>query len=206
MHGKLLFAALTTAILVAMFAGTASANRSFSVEPGGAITGTAPVTFTGLPSGRRVTSTVTLRGNLHRTISKVEGSLVGTITDCRVALGEAGFIFIRVRIDCNLTVPWHVRYVGFAGSLPSITSIRLLVLNVSFRIADLAGPAQIDCLYQGNIPAIARVVSGRIGEIQIDETATVPTTTPEGRECEEASEGNLRGTFAIEPRQNLRLI
>lgn len=206
LHGKLLLAALTSALVLAVLASTATASRGISVAPSGALQGTAGVTFTSTPAGRSFTSLVTLRGSLHRTIAKTVGALVGLITDCRSTLGEAGLIFIRIEVRCELTLPWHVRYVSFAGTLPNIVSVTLLALGVGFRIRDLAGGGTINCLYGGNVGAIT-VGGTRVTGIRIGEEA-VPTTTPENSTCEreENNSGILRGTFTLDRTQTLTLL
>lgn len=206
LYGKLLLAALTSAVMLAVLASTASANRGIQFEPSGAVQGTAGLTWTSSPAGRRFTSLVTLRGSLHRTIAKTVGALAGVITDCRSTLGEAGLIFIRIEHRCELTLPWHVRYVSFNGTLPNIVSGTLMVLNIGFRHRDLAGGGTIDCLYGGNVAAITqggtRVTGVRVGE------EAVPTTTPENASCEanENASGRFSGTFTLDRTQTMRLI
>ena len=202
--GKLLLAALTSALLLTAIASSASASRAFEARPAGAITGTAPVTFA---SGeQRVTSLVTLTGELERTIAKTVGALVGRITGCVSTLGETG-TGVRVRIKCDLSLPWHVRYVSFAGTLPNITSITVLVLDVSFLLRDLLGGIAINCLYLGDVPALVVVgAGGGVERIRIIEES-VRAVEHEGRPaCTENPEGTLTGTFVITPRQTVALL
>jgi hypothetical protein len=76
---------------------------------------------------------ITVEGSFHqRTIVKTAGTLTGFIT--RAALrspcrrGEATLL--------TETLPWHIQYSGFAGTLPSITSIRASIVGVAFRIRE----------------------------------------------------------------------
>jgi hypothetical protein len=203
MHSKLLLAAVTSALLLALVASTATALRSLEASPAGAITATAPVTFT---SGTNVTSSVTLTGELHRNIPKTRGALAGFIRGCTSTLGTA-FGFVRIAITCALTLPWHVRFDSFTGTLPRIATIKLIVLNVSFLLRNLPNGELLNCLYQGDQPAIARVnAANEITEIQIDETAVLNTTTPRQTGCEENRTGSLRGTFRLAAAQRVRLI
>ncbi|MGB2709974.1 MAG: hypothetical protein WBC33_00535, partial [Conexibacter sp.] len=133
-HGKLLLATAASALLLAVLTSTASANRGVQFEPAGAVQGTAGVTWTTSPDSRIFTGLVTLRGSLHRTIAKTTGSLAGLITDCRTALGEVGLIFIRIEGRCELTLPWHVRYVGFTGTLPNIRESIMTLVGTGFRL------------------------------------------------------------------------
>jgi hypothetical protein len=67
---------------------------------------------------------LTLEGSLHtRTMAKVAGALLGYIT--RVTAAEC------VAAMLTETLPWHVRYEGFSGTLPNIT---LLVVRVRLAI------------------------------------------------------------------------
>jgi len=81
---------------------------------------------------------VTFEGSFHaRTFAKVEGSLVGYLT--RVTTGQ-----------CTLgttllteTLPWHVRYQGFSGTLPEITLIIARIFGVSYRVSTCLGSNEI---------------------------------------------------------------
>jgi hypothetical protein len=74
---------------------------------------------------------LTVEGSLHtRTLPKVIGSLLGYIT--RVDLGACA---IGTATVLTSTLPWHVRYSGFQGTLPNITSIITHVIGASWRIS-----------------------------------------------------------------------
>ncbi|MGB2695821.1 MAG: hypothetical protein WBD55_11645 [Dehalococcoidia bacterium] len=204
-HPKLLLAAMASGVVLAVLASTATANRGVQFEPAGAVQGTAGVTFTSTPAGRRFTSLVTLRGSLHRTIAKTTGSLAGVITDCRSTLGEAGLIFITIEVRCELTLPWHVRYVGFTGTLPNIRESILLLLGIGFRVRDLAGGGTVNCLYAGNVGAITS--QNPIRSVRFGEEA-IPTITPENETCEESenASGIISGAISLDRAQTFRLI
>jgi len=77
---------------------------------------------------------VTLEGTLHSTrIQKVEGRLIGFITVANV-LGSpcrrGGMTILRE------TLPWHLRYIQFFGTLPNITSIVTAFIGAGFRIRE----------------------------------------------------------------------
>ncbi|HEU4702913.1 MAG TPA: hypothetical protein VFS37_10565 [Conexibacter sp.] len=74
----------------------------------------------------------TLEGSFHsRTLAKVAGSLVGYITS--VSLGRC--ISGRATI-LRETLPWHMRYASFSGTLPNITSINATVTGAAFRVQE----------------------------------------------------------------------
>jgi hypothetical protein len=77
---------------------------------------------------------VTLEGSYHsRTISKVAESLLGYIMRALLAssqcTGGSGSVFAT-------TLPWHVRYYSFNGTLPLILTIRTRIVGARFRIND----------------------------------------------------------------------
>jgi hypothetical protein len=75
---------------------------------------------------------VTLEGSFHsRTITKRLGTLIGAITraviDERNCTNGTG----RARTE---TLPWHLTYEGFAGTLPNITTMLALISRFRLNI------------------------------------------------------------------------
>lgn len=197
-------AVLAGMLLLSLCSNAANANRGLQLSSG-RVTGTAAVTFTVGPAGRTVTSLVTLEASLHRTISKSAGTLVGTITNCNSSLAEAGLIFIRVRVNCDLNLPLHIRYVFFTGSLPNIREIRVVILSLTFYLSDLAGASTINCLFRGNLEA--QTLENPIRGFRFDETPGLPVHLPELYGCErESLELRVRGTLRLSSAQILSLI
>ncbi len=94
------------------------------------------------PVGETVRCPVTLEGSLHSsTIAKVVGALIGYIT--RASIISSGCAGGHATILTS-TLPWHVRYRGFAGTLPNITRIETGVIGSSFLVEGTFG---IECLY-----------------------------------------------------------
>jgi hypothetical protein len=74
---------------------------------------------------------VTLDSTLHeRTMIKDLGTLMGYITRAILGTCTGGTATILTS-----TLPWHVRYSDFEGTLPEITSIIVHVIGASFRIS-----------------------------------------------------------------------
>ncbi|MGN6189051.1 MAG: hypothetical protein ACTHOE_09140 [Conexibacter sp.] len=72
---------------------------------------------------------VTLEGSLHsRTIQKVAGTLIGYITRADLGACAAGTATILTE-----TLPWHLRYLSFNGTLPNITRVVSNIIGVAFR-------------------------------------------------------------------------
>lgn len=90
----------------------------------------------------RVRCPVTMEGSFHSaTIAKVIGSLVGYIT--RAAVKNESCTGGNATV-LTATLPWHVTYEGFGGTLPSITSLRVLLVRPAFRLR----VSFIECLSQ----------------------------------------------------------
>jgi hypothetical protein len=131
--------ALVTALLLSAALSTSSArNLSVSNE-------NIRVTWSRLEFQTSVTVRchITLEGRFHsRTIAKVARTLIGLIT--RVDIHEASCTGGRYR---PLNTPWHLTYESFSGTLPNITSVRLLLARFRYELrASLFGiPAT--CFY-----------------------------------------------------------
>lgn len=125
--GTLLLTALCAALLIAVAAASASAGRlSMSNQ-------NLRFTFTEFIMQTEGTTSdlceLTLEGSFHRrTFSKVLETLLGYITRA-----TAGNCTLATTV-LTATLPWHVRYGGFTGSLPNITSITLLVVGFSMNV------------------------------------------------------------------------
>lgn len=81
------------------------------------------------------TCRLTLEGSMHsRTMQKVNGSLVGYITSAILGSCATGAATILQE-----TLPWHMRYAGFQGTLPNITSFIIQTTGLSIRIRETFG-------------------------------------------------------------------
>jgi hypothetical protein len=114
-RSKLMLVGLGATLLLALNIGTAGA-RSLSIFPSQSFR----TTFNDLEFSVgeiRDDCRVTLEGSLHaRTIAKVAGALVGYVT--RVQTGQCSVTETRILTE---TLPWHIRYNSFSGTLPNIT-------------------------------------------------------------------------------------
>ena len=145
-RSKLLLTALTAAFVMAASVGTASAGRLSLAEQGYRAVWT-PLEFTGLGGLLRVRCNVTLRGSFHyRTLLKTR-SLVGYVTEARLTRpctgGEAA-ILNGTEAAPN-TLPWHMTYDSFTGTLPAIRGVRLALVGAAF-VLEVGGFGT--CLYQ----------------------------------------------------------
>ena len=149
--GKIILAMAAASVLLGMLVGTASArNLSASAQ---AITVTW-ARFDLRANFGTVECEVTVEGSFHeRTIAKTSGSLTGYVTGARVSprcrRGEATVL--------TETLPWHVQYDNFTGTLPTITSIRARVIGLAFR----SGLFGISCLSRSALAEPATITFNR---------------------------------------------
>src|SRR5829696_6522811 len=136
--GKVLIMAISTTAVMGLMVGTASANRLAAGSNFLTATWT-DMTFTDSFGGTAVCP-VTLSGSLHsRTITKSVGALVGHINRASVGSCAPGSATIL-----QASLPWHITYRGFLGTLPNIGSVLLNVLGASFRVITTTG---VPCLF-----------------------------------------------------------
>jgi hypothetical protein len=85
---------------------------------------------------------INLEGSFHsRTISKVSGQLIGYITEATVNAHPCprgnmwwlNGVEVVQGITSSNTLPWHVLYLGFRGTLPRIMEIEIALVGAKFR-------------------------------------------------------------------------
>jgi hypothetical protein len=96
-----------------------------------------------------------MEGSFHtQTIRKVEGALLGYISRASNGACRGGSATIT-----QTSLPWHITYEGFRGTLPRITELIVLLRNVNFRDTVLG----VNCGYgrpEDNARGIVNVESG----------------------------------------------
>ena len=159
-YSKGTLAILCASLLLAAAAGPGSArnielsNQSFRIT-------WAPLRFIA-GEGEEICH-VTLEGSFHsRTIAKSLESLIGFITRAQVNRCDSP-------TTTGLGLPWHIRYAGFTGTLPTVTSIRVKLIDVSVRRDSFAS-----CLYRSTA---ARPVLGSIAIAAGEATTFTPDLT-----------------------------
>jgi hypothetical protein len=168
---KALMMTLAAAILLAAATSTATANRLEVSNQG--IRAVFPNLVLGAlgGGGNMLTCPVTLEGTFHsRTFTKVSGALIGYITRARVqeaaCRGSANIPNAKAQV-LQETLPWHVDYLSFNGTLPNPSPV-LGLLNTAFRIFEL--PLGATCLYSGTAKGIFERAAGGEGRLRADET------------------------------------
>jgi hypothetical protein len=136
---------------------------------------------------------VTLEGSFHSsTFAKVTGSLIGLVTRARMQQPCTGGV-VRVlngtETGSTNTLPWHLRYDSFRGSLPAVTAIRLQIVGFGFYFTLM----ETRCLYASTAarPIFATYLPGVEEEI----FRVPPSLSLEGRVSENV--GGCLGTMGV---------
>ncbi len=158
---KLLFAVVGATVLLGALVATASAGRLSSSTQAISATWTR-MDFSG--GFGTVECEVSLAGSLHtRTISKTANTLMGYITEANVnRCARGGATVLRA------TLPWHVTYRAFTGTLPNISAIATNVIGASFQMREPT--FGVTCLARSsasspNIGTYNREAGGRITSV-----------------------------------------
>lgn len=131
---------------------------------------------------------VTLEGSFHSaTMRKVVGSLVGQVY--RAAVGACAYERSWFEPSGLLaeTLPWHVRYTAFAGTLPRISLLTWQIAGFSFW--GVEHNFRIRCLWRAGeatpwtIRATRETTGGALTSVALE--ATVPPLAGEGMFCNE---------------------
>lgn len=128
--GKLAVCVFASTIALAALVGAASANR-LSQSSGTWRATWASVEVSG-GFGTTGHCSLTLEGSVHsRTITKTAGALIGYIT--RASAGPCGAGAATV---LTATLPWHIRYASFSGTLPNISSTSTTIIGFAFQFTE----------------------------------------------------------------------
>src|ERR1044071_9962665 len=123
---KLLLALITAAAILGALTATASA-RTFSTSSQTFRAHFIEFRFVSIVGETRCR--LTLEGSFHsRTIAKVRERIIGYITTARLGACTSGTNSILQE-----SLPWHVTYDSFFGTLPNINSIETYVIGFTFR-------------------------------------------------------------------------
>jgi hypothetical protein len=192
-RSKVLLAALAAAVVLGALASDAGARR-FEVSEQHFRAVFENLKFIGsIGTSFEIVCRTTLEGSFHsRTISKVCGQLIGFITRAFVQRpctggGEVWFLNgseVQEGVTLGQTLPWHIRYDGFAGVLPRITRINIQVISYSLLVFFSLSR----CLYLSNAERPAymefEVIEGQLARLRHDETRSIPLHSTISGICE----------------------
>jgi hypothetical protein len=127
---------------------------------------------------------LTLDGSFHeRTTIKDLGSLVGYLT--RAILGSCTSGTGTVLTE---TLPWHIRYSDFEGTLPEIRSVIAHIVSASWRVRESGG---IACLARSSVTKPAVITFHRDPVTHVISEAGISGRISTGAECL-----GVEGTFS----------
>lgn len=167
---RLTLVALAASVAFAAAVGTASAGR-FSTSNQFIRATWSSLEFT--VASVVVRCPVTLEGSFHsRTIVKVTRALIGAITRATVnqTACREGKVYANNGIETiptigvtENTLPWHLTYESFAGTLPSITRVTLLLARFRWTVDNGIGICRYGRMEDTiSIDANRELVGGRI--------------------------------------------
>jgi hypothetical protein len=184
---KLLLLAIVA--MAAITAGTANAT-TIRASPGGAYTSVSlgRVTFTG--GVITIRCNLTLRGTLATSATASAGTRIGDMSRVEVAGCEGG----TVRSINNL--PYSLTFERLTE-----TGLEFRVNRANFTLSVTIFGIVVDCTYEGNVPALVEIISGRTGLIRIL-TNSLSKTAGSGS-C--PASGSMTGTFGLSPQQTITL-
>jgi hypothetical protein len=164
---RLFLGALTAAIVLSSAVGAASANR-LSLSNNRFRQVWTPLSISNAEAGVTVQCNVTLEGSFHyNTFAKARGLLRGYITKAAFAHpctgGGEAFSTNGVEEEGGgrpfpSTLPWHITYSGFEGTLPNITGVQVNAFLHIWLILPIVGR----CLYEGLIANTLRLSAGTV--------------------------------------------
>jgi hypothetical protein len=188
---KLSLAALSALLILACAVGSASANR-LSISNRNIRATWSRITFAG--AGLTINCPLTIEGSFHSaTISKVRSVLAGFLS--RATVLSASCEGSGTASVPQASLPWHVRYDSFRGTLPSITGIRGAVVGDSFTVN-----IGFACLYISTAAspafAIANLAAGTITGLEAESSAAIPLREG-GFLCPSSGNFSGRGTATV---------
>jgi hypothetical protein len=166
-RAKLLMAALTAALALAMIGGTADALRSLEVGTSTRLTLAGRFTFA--VGEIRIICNLTFDKTLNRAIAKTAAAKVGQVTNlsieaCRAEGGGAERPVWRF-LGLGVGTLWELNYKSFEGTLPTgISGLTFELRNVQMLLQTSIFGVAVGCLYEGTIglkSAVAARVIGR---------------------------------------------
>jgi hypothetical protein len=203
-RSKLLLAAMTATAFMSFAVSGAQARRIFLSNT--RYQAIWPLLTFEIQGQATISCPVTLEGSFHSaTLSKVSGQLIGYVTSAKVRGATLA--------DCNNTgqarvnsetLPWHMRYLSFRGTLPVITGITLQLIGANFNVDPAGELPNCNARTTAANPGvgIANVVNGaeagnRIARtLEADPTRTIPVGG--SFICEIfASNSDFRGTAEV---------
>jgi hypothetical protein len=172
---RLALAALTAAVALAAAVGAAGARR-FELSNQAIRAVWATLELSDLEGHTTVSRCpITLEGSFHaKTLNKVCGQLVGYITEALTRKAGCGAEARSLWWDEGtlVTLPWHIRYNSFTGTLPNITTIKFQIIGAGIKFQNTS------CEYKSEPIAplylVANLTGVTMSSFRFDETVSIP--------------------------------
>jgi hypothetical protein len=194
-RSKLILAALTAALALGALVSAATATRLAVSNQLFRVTWKS-LSFNGGSSFGQVLCPVTIEGTFHsRTIVKSVGALIGFVTSATVASSSCTGGSARVLQE---SLPWHVLYTGFEGTLPKIATLFVSMLGGKFQVHSNLNLQ--NCLYEATAAnpmkgAINRnTSSGAAESLRPNENEPIPISSGNTEPFKCPPNGFLEGT------------
>jgi len=163
-----LLALLIVALTFGITTATASANRLSVSEEDAEMIWPEAEDINFAAGGNNVECSITLLGSFHsRTIRKIANLLVATVSHARIGDCDSGTAII------DAPPPWHVRYVGFTGTLPAISGVTIQLTGPRYTVSDPDTGGV--CLTNAGVPAQSRINVGASGLVTSVTALSTPT-------------------------------
>jgi len=163
-YGKVVLAIVGATVLLGALVGAASAAK-LSTSSMGLRAAFATVRFAG---GFGTTEcAVTMEGSFdERSIQKNIGHLAGLVTRSVLGTCSRGSATLLAA-----TLPWHIRYASFSGTLPNITRVNATIAGIAFQIREPV--FGLTCLASGGTQSLIfnREASGALTTAEIGGTS-----------------------------------
>jgi hypothetical protein len=186
-YSKYLISAALASMVLAALVGSASATRlRVSTQQIRAVW--TPLTFQA--TGATIRCNVTLEGTLHESTFLKSVTLLGYVTRVgvtRPCTGGTAWAYNGSEVNEALrntvlgtSLPWHISYEGFSGSLPEPTSVNLLLTLARFLLRATVFGITILCAYRSEARNNLRgrlliETRGRVTGLRADESASLPS-------------------------------
>jgi len=131
-----------------------------------------------------------MEGSFHSaTIRKVPGALIGVITRSTAQSSACSGGTLTVEVE---SLPWHVRYAGFSGTLPAIRNVEILIVAFKFHFVIAGVPCTTQTTAANPLLGFLNLgASGAITEFSVEEGTTIPLRG--AFPCQIAGSGFFRG-------------
>jgi hypothetical protein len=173
-RSKLILAGLTASLLMGLAVSSATAGR-LSVSNTRFRVTWASLNLKNFENEAEIRCPVTLEGSFHSaTIRKAAGALIGAVTRAITPGTEPPCTGGRATI-LQESLPWHLTYEAFRGTLPRIERVILLLRRYEFRVELTVFGFRVGCLYLDQ----GRAEENLAGELVVDrETGQVTELIP----------------------------